>query len=83
MDAVVKKENKVPDIILLLVTLILVTVGTAMIYSSSSIIALEKFKDGQYFLKKVPILFYGGQSSGGHPCPVQSSLLLPSHADLA
>jgi len=41
-----------PDIILLLVTLILVTVGTAMIYSSSSIIALEKFKDGQYFLKK-------------------------------
>ena len=52
MDAVVKKENKLPDIILLLVTLILVTVGTAMIYSSSSIIALEKFKDGQYFLKK-------------------------------
>ena len=52
MDAAVKKENKLPDIILLLVTLILVTVGTAMIYSSSSFIALEKFKDGQYFLKK-------------------------------
>ena len=52
MDATVKKEDKLPDIILLLVTLILVTVGTAMIYSSSSIIALEKFKDGQYFLKK-------------------------------
>jgi cell division protein FtsW len=52
MDAAVKKEDKLPDIILLLVTLILVTVGTAMIYSSSSIIALEKFKDGQYFLKK-------------------------------
>ena len=52
MDAVVKKEDKAPDIILLLVTLILVTVGTAMIYSSSSIIALERFKDGQYFLKK-------------------------------
>lgn len=56
MDAAVKNENKSPDIILLLVTLILVTVGTAMIYSSSSIIALEKFKDGQYFLKK-QILF--------------------------
>jgi cell division protein FtsW len=56
MDAAVKKEDKTPDIILLLVTLILVTVGTAMIYSSSSIIALEKFKDGQYFLKK-QILF--------------------------
>jgi cell division protein FtsW len=52
MDAAVKKEDKAPDIILLLVTLILVTVGTAMIYSSSSIIALERFKDGQYFLKK-------------------------------
>ena len=52
MDAAVKKEDRTPDIILLLVTLILVTVGTAMIYSSSSIIALEKYKDGQYFLKK-------------------------------
>jgi len=56
MDAAVKKEDKAPDVILLLVTLILVTVGTAMIYSSSSIIALDRFKDGQYFLKK-QILF--------------------------
>jgi cell division protein FtsW len=56
MDAAVKKEDKTPDAILLLVTLILVTVGTAMIYSSSSIIAMERFKDGQYFLKK-QILF--------------------------
>ena len=52
MDAAVKKEDRTPDIILLLITLILVTVGTAMIYSSSSIIALEKYNDGQYFLKK-------------------------------
>jgi len=53
MDAdAVKKEDKAPDVILLLVTLILVTVGTVMIYSSSSIIALERFQDGQYFLKK-------------------------------
>jgi cell division protein FtsW len=52
MDAAVKKENRTPDIILLLVTLFLVLVGTAMIYSSSSILALEKFKDGQYFIKK-------------------------------
>ena len=43
---------KKPDIILLLVTLILVTIGTVMIYSSSSIIAMERFKDSQYFLKK-------------------------------
>jgi cell division protein FtsW len=52
MESVNKKEINTPDIILLLVTLILVTVGTVMIYSSSSMIALEKFKDGQYFLKK-------------------------------
>ena len=63
MDAAVKKEDKLPDIILLLVTLILVTVGTAMIYSSSSIIALEKFKDGQYFLKKQLFFVFVGLSS--------------------
>jgi cell division protein FtsW len=44
--------EKKPDIILLLVTLILVTIGTVMVYSSSSILAMERFKDGQYFLKK-------------------------------
>jgi len=48
---------------LLLVTLILVTVGTAMIYSSSSIIALEKFKDGQYFLKKQLFFVFVGLTS--------------------
>ena len=63
MDAAIKKENKLPDIILLLVTLILVTVGTAMIYSSSSIIALEKFKDGQYFLKKQLFFVFVGLTS--------------------
>ncbi len=45
-------QEKSVDIILLLVTLILVTIGTVMIYSSSSIIAMKKFSDGQYFLKK-------------------------------
>jgi cell division protein FtsW len=40
------------DIILLLVTLILVTIGTVMIYSSSSILAMKRFNDGQFFLKK-------------------------------
>ena len=44
-------ENK-PDFLLLVVTLLLVTIGTVMIYSSSSILAMERFKDGQYFLKK-------------------------------
>ncbi len=60
MDAVLKKEDKAPDIILLMVTLILVTVGTAMIYSSSSIIALERFKDGLYFLKKQMLFVFLG-----------------------
>ena len=45
-------QEKAIDIILLLVTLILVTIGTVMIYSSSSILAMKKFNDGQYFLKK-------------------------------
>ena len=45
-------REKKPDLILLLVTLLLVTIGTVMIYSSSSILAAEKFHDGQYFLKK-------------------------------
>ena len=44
--------TKRPDMILLIVTLLLVTVGTVMIYSSSSILAMERFKDGQFFLKK-------------------------------
>ena len=60
MDEVLKKEDKTPDIILLVVTLLLVTVGTAMIYSSSSIIALERFKDGQYFLKKQLVFVFIG-----------------------
>jgi len=52
VDTVLEKEERLPDWMLLLVTLILVIVGTAMIYSSSSIIAMEKFKDSQYFIKK-------------------------------
>ena len=44
--------EKRPDIILIFVTLILITIGTVMIYSSSSILAMERFKDGQYFIKK-------------------------------
>ncbi len=44
--------QKRPDTILLLATLLLLTAGITMIYSSSSILALEKFKDGQYFLKR-------------------------------
>lgn len=63
MDIVNKKEDKLPDIVLLLVTLLLVIVGTAMIYSSSSIIALEKFKDGQYFLKKQLLFVFLGLTS--------------------
>ncbi len=48
-----KEETKHrPDVILLIVTLLLLTVGTVMIYSSSSMIAMEKFSDGYYFLKK-------------------------------
>ena len=53
-------QEKKPDLILLLVTLLLVTIGTVMIYSSSSILAMERFRDGQFFLKKqILSLFLG------------------------
>ncbi|MDI6727050.1 MAG: FtsW/RodA/SpoVE family cell cycle protein, partial [Smithellaceae bacterium] len=41
-----------PDMLLLVATLALITFGTVMIYSSSSLMALEKFKDGEFFIKK-------------------------------
>jgi len=50
--------EKKPDLILLLATLLLVTIGTVMIYSASSILATERFRDGQFFLKK-QLLFLG------------------------
>lgn len=46
------ESEKKPDLILLLATLLLLTIGTVMIYSSSSILAMERFRDGQFFLKK-------------------------------
>ena len=53
-------REKKPDLILLLVTLLLVTVGTVMIYSSSSILAMERCRDGQFFVKKqIFFLFLG------------------------
>ncbi len=45
-----------PDITLFIVAIILVVIGTVMIYSSSSIIALEKYGDGYHYIKK-QILF--------------------------
>ena len=41
-----------PDIILLISTLLLVIIGTVMVYSSSAIIAMDRFHDGQFFLKR-------------------------------
>jgi len=60
MDAAIKYEERSPDLILLLVTLVLVTIGTAMIYSSSSIIALEKFGDSRFFIKKQIVFVFLG-----------------------
>lgn len=47
--------DKRPDLVLLLAVLILVSIGTVMIYSSSSIMAAASqahHHDGWYFLKK-------------------------------
>jgi cell division protein FtsW len=45
-------NRKGPDTILLLATLFLLIAGITMIYSSSSIMAMEKYKDSLYFLKR-------------------------------
>lgn len=44
--------DKQYDLVILLVTLVLVVIGTVMIYGSSSIMAMERFNDEYYFLKK-------------------------------
>jgi cell division protein FtsW len=56
-------DGERPDIVILVITLILVTVGTAMIYSSSSILAMERFKDAQYFLKKQIFFVFIGMAA--------------------
>jgi cell division protein FtsW len=40
------------DFFLLISTILLVIIGTVMVYSSSAIMAMDRFHDGQYFLKK-------------------------------
>ena len=41
-----------PDFILFFIVLVLIAFGTVMIYSSSYMLALQKYGDGYYFLKK-------------------------------
>lgn len=43
------------DFTLLLIVLLLFGIGLVMVYSSSSVIALERFGDGYYFIKKQAI----------------------------
>ena len=45
---------------MVLVTLVLLIIGTVMIYSSSSIMAMERFNDGYYFLKKQLVFVFLG-----------------------
>lgn len=46
------------DALLFITTLALVALGVTMVYSASSIVAQEKFRDGYYFLKRQAL--YGG-----------------------
>ncbi len=48
------------DLALLLITLALTVIGLVMLYSSSSIIAQERFGDSMYFLKKQILFFFVG-----------------------
>ena len=51
MESLSIAQNR-QDFLLMIATLILVTIGTVMIYSSSAIIAMDRYQDGQYFLKR-------------------------------
>lgn len=53
-------EEKRYDIIMILVTFVLVIIGTVMIYSASSIMAVERFNDEYYFLKKQLVFVFLG-----------------------
>jgi cell division protein FtsW len=46
------EEERQYDLILVLVTLALVTIGTVMVYSASSFMAMERFHDEYRFLKR-------------------------------
>lgn len=56
-----QKTSGTPDKVLFAVVLILIIMGTVMIYSSSSIMALERFRDPQFFLKRhlLMLLLFG------------------------
>jgi cell division protein FtsW len=56
MVSVPPVKRKKPDVVMLVATLFLVSLGTVMVYSSSSIVSLERFGDEYFFLKK-QILF--------------------------
>lgn len=51
MSVPLKKSN--PDLILIIVTLSLLTVGLIMVYSASAIWATYKFDDSFYFAKDI------------------------------
>ncbi|MBI2340585.1 MAG: putative lipid II flippase FtsW [Deltaproteobacteria bacterium] len=51
-----KKEYRPFDVYLLFVTLFLVFIGLVMVFSSSAVLARERYQDGYFFLKK-EILF--------------------------
>lgn len=55
-----EKSRKVPDYMLLYVTLILVSIGTVMVYSSSFLIAADRFGDEYHFLKKQIVFVFIG-----------------------
>ncbi len=55
-----RHSDKTPDAILLFTTLVLVCVGTVMVYSSSSLMAADRFGDQYYFLKKQILFVFMG-----------------------
>lgn len=54
------EEERQYDLILVLVTLALVTIGTVMVYSASSFMAMEQRHDEYFFLKKQLVFVFLG-----------------------
>ena len=55
-----KKEYRPFDVYLLFVTLLLVFIGLVMVFSSSAVLARERYQDGYFFLKKEILFVFVG-----------------------
>lgn len=61
MNALIKRVH-IPDLIFFSIVLVLASLGLLMVYSSSSVIALDRFGDSFFYLKRQAIFLLAGFS---------------------